>query len=258
MSTRGAWRPRLLPWRTASLVLVLAGILILPIASAQAAARGKPPKHSDVAAARALIAAQTHFYAAGLATRRETEAGIDAVIAQVKAQCPNALPATLLDGREVQRTVYRQLFTEGAFDIGIAALQPIGDATATEARALDRIHFSTRGVNRDLRELAASQRATLNLAPSDLCGDIKDAASGGFTGVPAATMQFIDHVQNTAGAAAPSFNQLVDDVRPDVLTRHDKAAVAHMRTLGVRYTSFAFGASIDAGGKLADALGASS
>ncbi len=76
--------------------------------------------------------------------------------------------------------------------------------------------------------------------------------------VPSVTTSFISHVEDAAAAPAPSFNQLVDDVRPFVLTRHDATAVRRMRSLGVRYTSFVEGLAIDAGGKLADALGASS
>ncbi len=252
MSTRGASRPRLRPWRAA--LPVLAGVLILPIGSAQAAAKAKPPRHSDVVAARALIAAQARFYEAGLATRRETTADVDAQIADFKQQCGSALPATLLDGGQAKRTVYRQLFTEGSFDLGLAALQPVGDAIATEARALDRIHFSKRAVNRDVRELAGSQRASLTVAPSDLCAHIKAAAQAGFTGVPAASMQFIDRVQNLTAAPSPSFNQLVDDIRPDVVTHRDAAAVKRLRGLGIRYTDFVFSLGIDAGRKLADAL----
>lgn len=256
MCTRGAWRPRLLPWRAA--LLVLAGALIIPIASAQAAARAKPPTHGDVAAARALIAAQTHYFAAGLATRREATADVDTSIAQIRAQCPNALPAKLLDGGETQRAVYKQLFTEGALDLALAVLQPIGDATTTEAEALDRIHFSRGAVNRDIRRLARSQRAEVALAPSDLCADIKVSADGGYMQVPPATTRFVNHVENVAAGPAPSFNQLVDDVQPDVRTRRDAAAVKHMRALGIRYTSFVEGLAVDAGSKLSDALGASS
>jgi hypothetical protein len=252
MCTRGACHRRLRPWGGA---LVLAAVLILPNASAQADAKAKPPKRSDVAAARALVGAQTRYYAAGLATRREAGADANAVIAQVKAQCPHALPGTLVKGGPAQRTVYKQLFTEGAFDVALAELQPVGDATTTEAEALDRIHFSKRAVNRDLRQLASSQRATLTLAPSDLCTNIKTAADGGYVKVPPATTQFINHAENVATGPAPSFNQLVDDVRPDVLTRHERAAVKHMRALGIRYTAFVEGLAFDAASKLADALG---
>src|SRR5689334_170281 len=115
MSTRGASRPWLRPWRAA--LTLLAAVLILPVASAQAAgaAKAKPPRHRDVVAARALIAAQARFYEAGLATRRETTADVNAQIAEFKQQCGGALPATLLDGGQAKRTIYQQLFTEGSF-----------------------------------------------------------------------------------------------------------------------------------------------
>jgi hypothetical protein len=262
MSTRGAWRPRLSPWGAA---LLVAGVLILPIASAHAASRatamrsgvspGRPLKRSDVAAARALVAAQTRYYAAGLATRREAGADVKAFIADLSKRCPNALPDTLLDGTAGQRTVYKQLFTEGAIDIGLIAQQPVGDATATEAQALDRIRFSRRAINHDLRDLARSQRATLTLAPEDMCDDITLAANGGFTQVPLTTTRFIDRVDNVLAGPAPSFDDLVSDVRPYMLTRHDAAAVRHMRAVGSRYTNFVFNLGIASGTRLAHVLG---
>ena len=252
MSTRGASRPRLRPWRAA--LPVLAGALFLPVGSAQAAAKAKPPRHSDVVAARALIAAQDRFYEAGLRTRRETTADVDAQIAEFRQQCGGALPATLLDGGQAKRTIYQQLFTEGSFDLGLVALQPVGDAIASEARALDRVHFSRRAVTRDVHELASSQRASLTVAPSDLCAHIEDAAQAGFTGVPAGSMQFINQVQNLEAAPAPSFDQLANDIRPDIVTRGDRAAIKRLRGLGIRYTDFLFNLGIDAGRKLADAL----
>jgi hypothetical protein len=252
MSRRGECRPRLWPWGAA---LLVAGVLILPLASAQAASRGTPPKRGDVAAARALVAAQTRYYAAGMATRRETNADVTALIADVHSRCSNALPDTLLDGTPNQRTVYKQLFTEGAIDIGLVALQPIGDATAIEAEALDRIHFSKRAPNRDLRELARSQRATLKLAPEDMCDDIAIAAANGFTRVPLTTTRFVNRVENVLAGPAPSFDDLVSDVRPFMLTRHDAAAVKRMRALGSRYTSFVLNLGIASGTRLAHVLG---
>jgi hypothetical protein len=243
------------PWR--AVLPALAGVLILPIASANAAVKVKPPSHRDVLAARALIQAQAGFYKAGLATRRETTAAVDAQVTDVKQACAAALPATLLDGGTAKRTVYRQLFTEGSFDLGLVALRPIGDAIASEVRALDRIHFSRRAVNRDLRELARSQRASLMVEPTDLCADIKAAAAGGSTIVPAPTTQLIDRVHSLEAAPAPSFDQLVTDIQPDVVTRGDAAAVKRLRGLGIRYTDFLLGLGVDAGRKLADALNGS-
>lgn len=239
-------------------MLLLSAVLILPIASAQAARRAKPPKRSDIAAARALVAAQTGFFAAGLATRREATSDVNAFIGHVKAQCPNALPATLLDGGGPKRNVYTQLFTEASYDAGLAALTAEGDAIASEARALDRIHFSKRAVTRDVRNLARSQRASIALAPSDVCADIAAAAAGGFAMVPPGTTQFVSRVLNALAQPAPSFNTLLADIRPYVVSRQDVAAIKRMRALGVRYTDFIAGLGIDAGGKLADALGASS
>jgi hypothetical protein len=250
MTVRSARPSRLLPWGAA---LLLAGVLILPIASARAAAPASA-RH-DLASARALVAAQTRYYAAGVATRREADANVAAFIADVTKRCPNALPQTLLGGAPHQRAVYKRLFTEGAIDIGLVALQAVGDATATEADALARIHFSTRVVNRDVHQLAGSQRATLTLAPEDLCDDIQLAAGDGFTQVPLTTTRFVARVQNVLARPAPSFADLASDVRPFLHAHRDALAVRHLRALGGRYTNFVLNLGIQAGPRLAAALG---
>jgi hypothetical protein len=234
--------------------LLVAGVLALPIASARAAATGKASTQRDVAPARALVATLGRYYADGLATRREANANVTAFISDVKKRCPHALPATLLDGSPHQRTVYKQLFTEGAIDIGLVALQAVGDATATEAEALDRIHFSKRSANRDVRELARSQRATLTLAPEDLCDDITLAANDGFSRVPLTTTRFVARVENVLAGPAPSFDDLVSDARPFLHRGRDAAATKHLSAVGGRYTNFVVNLGIQAGTRLADAL----
>jgi hypothetical protein len=252
MTVRDARRPRLWPWCAA---MLLAGVLILPVASARAAAPGATSARRDVASARALVGALGRYYAAGLATRREANANVTAFISDVRKRCPNALPATLLHGTPHQRTVYKQLFTEGAIDIGLVALQAVGDATATEAEALDRIHFSKRSANRDVRELARSQRATLTLAPEDLCDDITLAANDGFSQVPLTTTRFVARVGSVLAGPAPSFEDLVSDARPFLHRGRDAAAVRHLRAVGGRYTDFVLNLGIQAGTRLAQALG---
>ena len=251
MTVRDARRPRLWPWCAA---MLLAGVLILPVASARAAAPGTASAR-DVASARALVGALGRYYAAGLATRREANANVTAFISDVNKRCPSALPATLLDGTPHQRTAYKQLFTEGAIDVGLVALQAVGDATATEAQALDRIHFSKRSANRDVRELARSQRATLTLAPEDLCDDITLAANDGFSRVPLTTTRFVARVENALAGPAPSFEDLVSDARPFLHRGRDAAAVRHLRAVGGRYTDFVVNLGVQAGTRLAHALG---
>jgi hypothetical protein len=75
--------------------------------------------------------------------------------------------------------------------------------------------------------------------------------------VPAPTTQLIDRVHSLEAAPAPSFDQLVTDIQPDVVTRGDAAAVKRLRGLGIRYTDFLLGLGVDAGRKLADALNGS-
>jgi hypothetical protein len=252
MSVRGATRPR--PWLLGALLVAV--VLIFPMSSGRAAAKAKPRSHGDVVAARRLIAIQTRYYQAGMATRPQTRADVKAALAQMKATCPKSIPNALLAGSAAQRDLWMQLFGEAAGDVVLAEFRPLGDATATTAGRLDRLQFSRRAVNRDLRQLSQALRLSLTLTPSDLCADIKTAAAGGFTALPPATKAFNDHLNSVLAAPAPSLSGLIHDVKPDRVTRRDRAAIKRLTTVAGRYTTFIFNVSIDAGLELADVLGA--
>jgi hypothetical protein len=251
MSVREGSRPR--PWLLGALLVAV--VLIFPVGGARAAARAKAPRAADVAAARRLIAAQTSYYQAGMATRREAKADVNAALAQIKATCPQSIPNSLLDGTPAQRDLWMQLFGEAADDVALAEVQPLDDATTTLAQRLDRLHFSRGAVNRDLRQLSHALRLSLTLAPSDLCTDLKAAAANGFTAVPAATTAFNNHVDNVLGVPSPTVGGLIADVKPDTVTKADRAAIKRLKTVSVAYTGFIFNLSVDTGFKLADVLG---
>jgi hypothetical protein len=209
-------------------------------------------------AARRLIADQTSYYQAGMATRREARADVNAALAQIKATCPQSIPNALLDGTRAQRDLWNQLFNEAADDIALAELQPLGDATSNLAQRLDRLHFSRRAVDRDLRQMSHALRLSLTLAPSDLCTDLKAAAANGFTAVPPATTAFNDHLNEVLAAPSPSLGAIIDDAKPELLTKADRSAIKRLRSVADKYTGFIFNLSINAGFSLADVLGSAS
>jgi hypothetical protein len=91
-----------------------------------------------------------------------------------------------------------------------------------------------------------------NRCPNTLPDTLLD---GAFKQVPLTTTRFVNRVENVLAGPAPSFDDLVSDVRPYMLTRHDTAGVKHMRALGGRYTNFVFNLGIAAGTRLAHVLG---
>jgi hypothetical protein len=247
MSVRGACRPQL--WLRGGALLV-AAVLTLPIAAATA----KTPSGRDVTSARKLMGDLARFYQAGLDTRRQAHAAVNASVQMIKATCPNALPATLSDGPKREQAVSMQMLTEAAYDLALVASQPTDHAALVEAAALDRLHFSRRAATRDAREIARGQRLTAALKTSDLCADLQAAAANGFTSVPPATRHFVAMVNRVFSVPAPSFDDLDKHLGPYLTTRRDKAAVKRVRDLGMRYTEFAFTLGLNAGGKLVSVL----
>jgi hypothetical protein len=247
MSVRGACRPRL--WLRAGALLV-AAVLTLPIAGATA----KTPSARDVTSARRLMHDLARFYQAGLDTRTQANADVDAAIKLIEHGCPNALPASLDAGPKRRQMVSMQMLTEAAYDIALVATQPTDHAAIVEADGLDRLHFSRRVATRDAREVARGQRLTAGLKTSDLCGDLLAAAANGFTSVPPTTRHFLEVVNQAFSVPAPSFGDLNKDFGPYLISRRDKAAFKRVRDLSARYTEFAFTLGLDAGGKLVSVL----
>ncbi len=247
MSVRGACRPRL--WLRGGALLV-AAVLTLPIAGATAKTR----RARDVTSARSLMRDLVRFYQAGLDTRKQANADVDAAIKLIKHGCPNVLPASLDTGPKRQQTVSMQMLNEAAYDIALVASQPIDHAALVEAAGLDRLHFSRRAADRDAREIARGQRLTAALKTSDLCGDLRAATANGFTSVPPGTRHFLAVVNRAFSIPAPSFGDLAMDLGPYLTTRRDKAAVKRVRDLARRYTEFAFTLGLNAGGKLVSVL----
>jgi hypothetical protein len=249
------------PWPWLLGALLVGVIVIFPVGGARAAGtshRAKPPKQADVAAARRLLGIQTRYYKAGLATRREATADVNSALAQIKQECPHSVPDALLQGTQAQRAVWMALFTEAADDLALAEVQPLDDATATEARELDRLHFSKRAVNRDLRQFSHALRLSLTVAPSDLCADVKAAAAGGFRTVPAPTTAFVNHLNDVVNTPSPSFGAVIQDILPDITTKRDRIAMAQLKNVAENYTGFVFDLALKAGLSLADGLGDSS
>ena len=72
--------------RAAGVVTIAVGLVLL-VAMPAAAASSHPPAARDVAAARALVAAQSRYYAAGLAARARVTKSIHAYITHIGTRC---------------------------------------------------------------------------------------------------------------------------------------------------------------------------
>lgn len=228
-------------------------VVAVLVVSAPAAAATPPSRH-DVRSARRFIADLTGFYQAGLDTRRQATADVNASIELVKGMCPKVVPAAAANGTKRQQMVATKMFAEAAYDIGLVATFPIDAAALREAAGLERLHFSTRRADRDARQIAVGQRLTVAIRPSDLCGDLTAAAADDYRRVPTGTTRFLAAVTRAFAAPSPSFADLDRDIGPYLTTSRDRAAVKRVHTLAKDYLAFEFDLGLRAAVKLAGVL----
>jgi hypothetical protein len=230
--------------RSLSLGGVVAGAIAGAIAlnllggAAMAAAPAKAPKIRDVAAARTVVRAITRFDRTALGRQSQMIAAAKAVVAQVQAGCPAGLPSSVLNGTSTQRAVALDLLFEAAFDLSIDVVRPLRHPALALAAGLERATFSKRGFSRSIHQTATVQRVIVTLKPSDLCGDIKAAAAGGFAADPPGTTAFLNGFQSAASGAGLSVPEIIKKTKPYLVTTRDRASLKHLETIDARYEKF--------------------
>jgi hypothetical protein len=220
---------------------VAAGVIALNLlgGSAMAATPAKAPKPRDVAAARALIRTVAGFDEAALRHEGAMTAAAKALVAQVQAGCPQAIPSSALNGTKQQQNVTFDLSLEGAFDLSLDVLHPLHDAAQALSNGLGRVHFSKRAFTRAIHATGHGQSAIEAVKPSDLCANVKTAAAGAFAADPPATTAFLKVLHDAAHSTALAIPDMLKKVGPYLATARDRAALNRVKTVDTRYENFA-------------------
>lgn len=142
----------------------------------------------------------------------------------------------------------------GGFDLTLDSLHPIDRAALALSHSLDRIHFTAGKLTRGIHATAKAQRAILALKPSDLCGDVKAAAAGGFTADPPGTTAFLAALGRMISGSAEPLPNVLEKVKAYLTTTRDRRALTHATTVNARYEKFSIKLALRWGNKLGSAL----
>jgi hypothetical protein len=149
-------------------------------------------KASDATATRAYLEARIAWQrATGAAGPAELNA-INALAAQVRAECPGVLTGAppRVKGEKTNQSegeVSREILS-AAF----GAAEHVGHpADARFAAAVQRVRWSNRRLTRLLRSLAIEHAEQSAIPPPDLCADMKFWVASGYTAVSAGTKRFL-------------------------------------------------------------------
>jgi hypothetical protein len=235
---------------------VVAAVVALNLlgGSAMAAAPAKAPKPQDVKAARAVVRDFTDFDQTAIRREGAMTAAAQALVAQVKAGCAGAIPASIQNGTKKQQGVYVDVVLEAAFDLSLRTIHPVRHAALTLSNRIDRIHFSARRFTRGLHGTANAQKALVGITPSDLCTDVKAAAAGGFDADAPGTTAFLKVLNGVGSGPGVSLADIVKRVRPLLLTKPDRAALARLKKVDAQYSNFSLTLGLKWGAKLATVL----
>jgi hypothetical protein len=219
--------------------VVVALVLNLLDGAAFAAAPAQAPAPRDVATARRVLRALTRYDLAQLHRQQQSTAAAKAVLTGVQSGCPHSLPLSLGEhGTRRQRKVIGLLDLESVVDVYVAAAQPVDPVQRSLAGALGRVHFTDRAFSRSVHLTAKTERMLAALKLRDVCRDIKTASEHRFAVMPRGVMQFGGFFLEAAPSAEEPIDQLPTDLRPDLTTPRDRAAITRYRTVHARYNAF--------------------
>jgi hypothetical protein len=162
------------------LTATTAGLLALALL----APAGASASATDVASARAYIAADLALVQAAKAHLRAGEAAPRKVLATVRRECPGAAAQSPQneDSTQLSNEVIGAMVLS-AYHLDIPALEAFVRRTA-------RLPWSDARLKRAVRGYGANLRVLARLAPPALCADVKEWVSGGYRGLPASTLAF--------------------------------------------------------------------
>jgi hypothetical protein len=162
------------------LTATTAGLLALALL----APAGASASATDLASARAYIAADLALVQAAKAHLRAGEAAPRKVLATVRRECPGAAAQSPQneDSTQLSNEVIGAMVLS-AYHLDIPALEAFVRRTA-------RLPWSDARLKRAVRGYGANLRVLARLAPPALCADVKAWVSGGYRGLPASTLAF--------------------------------------------------------------------
>jgi hypothetical protein len=172
----GARRSALTVLARSAAPAALAALLLAPAGAGASA--------SDVASARAYIAADLALVQAARAHLRAAEAAPLKILARVRRECPAAAAGSPQDPESTQMSnEVIGAMVLGAYHLDVPALE-------TFAARATRLRWSDTRLGRTVRSYAVHLRVLARLAPPSLCSDVKAWVAGSYRALPATTVAF--------------------------------------------------------------------
>jgi hypothetical protein len=188
-----------LRWRTIAGV----GLALVLCAPTAAAASG------DASSSHVFLTATARFLHTTIARRHQEAAAVDALIAHVDSDCPDAVPVSLQKGTTAQQNTAMlfQLALDG--ELAVAEIGPLRSAYASFDRAIAHLQWSDHDLHRRIALAVKQARATAAIRAPDLCGQASLAAESNFTAAPPAIRTFVRRLDQANSSESTTTGQLI-------------------------------------------------
>jgi hypothetical protein len=183
----------------------------------------------DISSTSKFVAASARVERVTLASLRQEQAAVNALISHVKSTCPGAVPASLRTGTAAQQRAWEALTGEAQAELTLALIDPVRPAEHRAIAAIAPLRWTSATLNRQIATFAQEGRAALALHPPDVCDQARAAAASGFAVVPPATTTFIRRYRAALPGSAPTAVDLADKMKP--LDPQARAAIAKLASL---------------------------
>ncbi len=139
----------------------------------------------DAAATQAYVQANNALVRVASSHLAISEAGPVHVLAQVRAECPNAGAGSPEDLESTQMT------NEVIGAMVVSAAKPDLQAISSFVHTVAGLSWSNAALTHQIDTYVADVKTILSLPAPNLCGDVKAWAADGYTKLPASTVAFV-------------------------------------------------------------------
>jgi len=166
----------------------LALLVWLAVHLPAASARTDP---HDARATWTYLQAEDAFFHAFLANSHRGIEAADDLVDRLAGECPGVASSAPSQATPASRHAETELLGETVDSVLLAAIGPDLPAYGNVATRLARLSWSSRSLTVRVHRVARNAAAISVLRPPDLCGDLREWATGGYIAVPATAGRFL-------------------------------------------------------------------
>jgi uncharacterized membrane protein len=194
--------------------LLVGGVIALAVLLVGAVAASADVSERDTASTKAYIALRERYDTATIEKASATNAAGEAVVAEVRSECPRVLKAVPKKANAHQIEPIVHFFTEAALVLDAAQMAPLHGISDRVGEQQRRLRFSDPALQWEVNVDGSALSAYVDLIPPDLCAGARVLAASHFTKMTEAGTRFLKDASTLLPLEAAPPTSLVRKMRP--------------------------------------------